>query len=86
MCSYYSLRTPLLQVYLSTFPLHATGEYPIYATTTDLTKADDACDPLPASTPDLSDKVVLIRRGSCTFAQKLDNAAAKGAKVFLIYK
>ncbi|KAI0088139.1 subtilisin-like protease [Irpex rosettiformis] len=72
-------------VYLSTFPLNATGEYPIYATSTDTTKANDACDPLPDSTPDLSDKVVLIRRGTCTFAQKLGNAAAKGGKVFLIY-
>lgn len=46
---------------------------------------NDGCDPLPESTPDLSSYVVLIRRGSCTFTQKVTNAAAKGAKYALIY-
>ncbi|CAE7226259.1 unnamed protein product [Rhizoctonia solani] len=58
---------------------------PIYATSQDPTTATDACDPLPANTPDLSNYVVLIRRGTCTFVQKVTNAAAKGAKYFLIY-
>ncbi|KAG8754498.1 hypothetical protein FRC11_006619, partial [Ceratobasidium sp. 423] len=57
----------------------------IYAISQDPTVADDACNPLPDSTPDLSDFVVLIRRGSCTFVQKVTNAAAKSAKYFLIY-
>ncbi|CAE7226894.1 unnamed protein product [Rhizoctonia solani] len=58
---------------------------PIYATSQDPTIANDACNPLPDSTPDLSGYVVLIRRGTCTFVSKADNAAAKGAKYFLIY-
>ncbi|CAE6403377.1 unnamed protein product [Rhizoctonia solani] len=58
---------------------------PIYATSQDPAIVDDACNPLPASTPDLSNYVVLIRRGTCTFIQKLTNAAAKGGKYFLIY-
>ncbi|KAJ6443769.1 subtilisin [Purpureocillium lavendulum] len=55
-----------------------------YATSTDLNIKNDGCDPLPDSTPDLSKKIVLIRRGSCTFVQKATNAAAKGAKYVLI--
>ncbi|CAE6473946.1 unnamed protein product [Rhizoctonia solani] len=58
---------------------------PIYATSRDPTTADDACDLLPASTPDLSNYVVLIRRGKCTFTQKVINAAAKGGRYFLVY-
>ncbi|KAK0631138.1 peptidase S8/S53 domain-containing protein [Bombardia bombarda] len=45
----------------------------------------NGCDPLPASTPDLSNKIVLIRRGTCTFVQKITNAAAKGAKYVMFY-
>ncbi|CAE6533518.1 unnamed protein product [Rhizoctonia solani] len=58
---------------------------PIYATSQDPTTATDACDLLPASTPDLSNYIVLIRRGKCTFTQKVTNAAAKGGKYFLVY-
>ncbi|CAE6533031.1 unnamed protein product [Rhizoctonia solani] len=58
---------------------------PLYATSQDPTVADDACNPLPETTPDLSSYVVLIRRGTCTFVSKADNAATKGAKYFLIY-
>lgn len=43
------------------------------------------CDPYPADTPDLSGYVVLIRRGTCTFVQKAENAAAKGAKYIMFY-
>lgn len=59
---------------------------PVYATSNLTTVPDDACDPLPDATPDLSGKLVLIRRGTCTFIQKLTNVAAKGAKVMLIYE
>ncbi|CAE6450175.1 unnamed protein product [Rhizoctonia solani] len=58
---------------------------PIYATSQDPTVVDDACNALPASTPDLTNYVVLIRRGTCTFVQKVTNAAAKGGRYFLIY-
>lgn len=58
---------------------------PLYAISLNSTVIDDGCNPLPDSTPDLSDKLVLVRRGSCTFAQKAANVAAKGAKNLLFY-
>ncbi|KAF7317797.1 Minor extracellular protease vpr [Mycena kentingensis (nom. inval.)] len=57
----------------------------LYATSNTTDVVDDACNPLPDSTPDLSDKVVLMRRGTCNFVTKLQNAADKGGKTFLIY-
>ncbi|KAG5646298.1 hypothetical protein DXG03_003895 [Asterophora parasitica] len=71
--------------YFQTFPLPVTETLPIYAISKDVTIPDDACNPLPADTPDLSPYVVIVRRGSCPFTQKLGNVAAKGAKVTLIY-
>ncbi|EPQ55564.1 subtilisin-like protease [Gloeophyllum trabeum ATCC 11539] len=71
--------------YLEALPLNVTGSRPIYATSTDTTVADDACNALPNDTPDLSGYVVVIKRGTCTFVTKLQNAAAKGANTFLIY-
>ncbi|PPQ73671.1 hypothetical protein CVT24_007332 [Panaeolus cyanescens] len=71
--------------YFSSDPLPVEGELPIYATSTDPTVPDDACNPLPDSTPDLSQVVVIVRRGACTFMTKIQNIAAKGAKVALIY-
>lgn len=58
---------------------------PLYATSYDATIANDACDPLPVNTPDLSKYIVLVRRGTCIFAQKVHNVAAKGAKYILFY-
>ncbi|KAJ6790128.1 hypothetical protein PWT90_05302 [Aphanocladium album] len=57
----------------------------LWAASYDTTKADDGCKPFPADTPDLSNKVVLIRRGSCNFSDKINNAAAFGAKYVIIY-
>ena len=57
----------------------------VYETSSSLTITDDACEPLPDSTPDLSNKVVLVGRGTCTFVTKFNNVAAKGAKYVLIY-
>ncbi|GJE92794.1 peptidase S8 family domain-containing protein [Phanerochaete sordida] len=71
--------------YLSANALPVNGTLAVYATSTNSSVADDACDTLPDSTPDLSDKVVIVRRGTCTFAQKLQNIANKGGKVALIY-
>ncbi|KAK2464348.1 hypothetical protein APHAL10511_003805 [Amanita phalloides] len=72
-------------VYSSLSPLPVRGALPIYATSNDTTITNDACNPLPSSTPDLSAYLVIIRRGTCTFVQKLANIAAKGGKVALIY-
>ncbi|KAI8993986.1 subtilisin-like protease [Trametes punicea] len=71
--------------YFSTFPLPVNGTLPIFATSNDTTVVDDACDPLSDDIPDLSSFVVVVRRGTCTFVQKLTNIAAKGGQVVLIY-
>ncbi|KAG5639025.1 hypothetical protein H0H81_007638 [Sphagnurus paluster] len=72
-------------IYFQTFPLKLAGSYPIYVLSKDTTIPNDACDPLPESTPDLSKYVVIVRRGTCTFVTKINNIAAKGAKAALIY-
>jgi hypothetical protein len=46
---------------------------------------DDACSPLPDTTPDLSQGVALIRRGNCDVSQKEANLAKFRAKYTLIY-
>ncbi|EKM54703.1 uncharacterized protein PHACADRAFT_258717 [Phanerochaete carnosa HHB-10118-sp] len=71
--------------YFDALPLPVIDTLPIFATSTDTTVADDACDTLPDSTPDLSRFVVIVRRGTCTFVQKLTNIAAKGGNISLIY-
>ncbi|KAJ7282918.1 subtilisin-like protease [Mycena rebaudengoi] len=72
-------------LYYATFPLPITETLPLYATSNDSTIVDDACNPLPESTPDLSDKIVLVRRGTCAFTDKIANIQAHGAKTALIY-
>jgi hypothetical protein len=57
---------------------------PLYAITRSTTITNDACSALDPSTPDLSGFVVLIRRGSCTFASKIANVAAFGVCPFSI--
>ncbi|KAF8125019.1 peptidase S8/S53 domain-containing protein [Mycena galopus ATCC 62051] len=87
--------------YFETLPLNVAGEWPIYATSTNISQLDDACNPLPDNTPNLSSYVVIVHRGTCPFAsnpcpraehqlmgfqtQKLMNIAVKGAQVALIY-
>ena len=58
---------------------------PAWALNYDTTVADDGCSAFPADTPDLSKYIVLLRRGTCPFADKVNNAVAKGAKYVLIY-
>ncbi|KID61032.1 subtilisin-like serine protease PR1C, partial [Metarhizium hybridum] len=58
---------------------------PLYATSLDTTIANDACTALPDNTPDLSKYIVLVRRGTCLFADKAVNLAAKGAKYMIVY-
>ena len=70
--------------YFSLMPLNFTESLPVFAISKEIV-TDDACNPLPDSTPDLSPYIVLIRRGSCTFDTKLTNVAQKGARVALIY-
>ncbi|KAG5930375.1 hypothetical protein E4U42_001620 [Claviceps africana] len=58
---------------------------PIWANSLNTSVPDDACGPLPANTPDLSNYFVLLRRGDCYAWQKINNALAKGAKYFIFY-
>ncbi|KAI1419809.1 peptidase S8/S53 domain-containing protein [Xylaria sp. FL1777] len=58
---------------------------PLWTPSFDITEVAQACDPLPADTPDLSGNIVLIRRGTCTFVQKVTNAANAGAKYVMFY-
>lgn len=61
------------------------GNYPLWALNYNTSVADDGCDAFPTDTPDLSSSIVLIRRGTCTFVDKADNAAAYGAKYVVFY-
>ncbi|KAK4238043.1 hypothetical protein C8A03DRAFT_33943 [Achaetomium macrosporum] len=58
---------------------------PLWAVNFNTTDPANGCDPYPDSTPDLSGYIVLVRRGTCTFVQKVTNAAAKGAKYVMFY-
>ncbi|KAJ7282961.1 subtilisin-like protease [Mycena rebaudengoi] len=71
--------------YFMATPLDVTGEMPIYATSTNISQTDDACQSLPDDTPDLSSYLVIVHRGTCAFTQKLMNIAAKNGQLVLIY-
>ena len=58
---------------------------PVWSVNFDTTDTANGCEALPDSTPDLSNYITLIRRGTCTFVQKAQNAAAKGAKYIIYY-
>ncbi|KAI9149896.1 Minor extracellular protease vpr [Paramyrothecium foliicola] len=61
-------------------------EREVWVTGYDLNNNRDACDPLPADTPDLSEHYVLIRRSNeCSPAAQAANVAAKGARYFISY-
>ncbi|EFP92797.2 uncharacterized protein PGTG_18576 [Puccinia graminis f. sp. tritici CRL 75-36-700-3] len=81
---YLRMSTGQLIPYRSAIPF-PTGSFPVYFTSNSTRIQDDACNPLPESTPDLSKYVVIIRRGTCYFETKVEQAQAKGAKVILFY-
>ncbi|KAG5951052.1 hypothetical protein E4U57_007136 [Claviceps arundinis] len=58
---------------------------PAWASSLDPAIKNDACDPFPANTPDLSKFIVLIRRGTCNFTEKIQHAMNKGARYALLY-
>lgn len=58
---------------------------PLWAPHFDTTIPDGGCDEYPADTPDLSKHIVLVRRGTCTYVEKAQNAAKYGAKYLIIY-
>lgn len=59
--------------YFDTFPFPVNATLPVFVTNTDTTVVDDACDPLPDSTPDLTNFLVIVRRGTCTFVSLLSS-------------
>jgi len=63
-------------------PAPTSGAFPMARTGTAAT-TNDACNPQPAGS--LAGKVVLIRRGTCTFYQKAFNAQAAGAAGVVLY-
>ncbi|KUI56255.1 Minor extracellular protease vpr [Cytospora mali] len=58
---------------------------PLWAVSFNTTDPENACAALPDDTPDLSAFIVLVRRGTCTFQEKLENVVAKGAKYVVVY-
>jgi hypothetical protein len=43
----------------------------------------NGCNPLSSTTPDLSNRIVFFRPGSCTFAEQAKNAASYGGRYFM---
>jgi subtilisin family serine protease len=66
------------------FPANISG-YPLYALDYNTSNPADACNELPCDKLMLSEKVVLIRRGTCTFITKIANAQKCGAQYVIIY-
>lgn len=54
----------------SSLPASQNG-YRVYFVSNTTNVNDDACDPLPDSTPDLSNLIVVVRRGTCAFDTKV---------------
>ncbi|KAJ5663887.1 hypothetical protein N7507_004618 [Penicillium longicatenatum] len=61
------------------------GTYQLYPLSLNTSVENDGCQVLSSSTPDLSKKIVLIRRGGCSFENKALNAVNAGAKNILFY-
>ncbi|KAJ4327381.1 hypothetical protein N0V84_002152 [Fusarium piperis] len=59
--------------------------WPVIPLGLDTSIADEACNPLPEDTRNLTGSVVLVRRGGCNFSQKQENLAAFGATHVLVY-
>ncbi|KAH9903609.1 peptidase S8/S53 domain-containing protein [Xylariomycetidae sp. FL2044] len=60
-------------------------DWPIVPLTLDSSVEDDACSTLPTATPDLSDRIVLVRIGGCSVSQKHDNIIPYNASYILFY-
>lgn len=57
---------------------------PLWTPNFDLTDPAQGCEPFPAGT-DLTNKIALIRRGTCVFTQKVTNAVNAGAEYVMFY-
>jgi subtilisin family serine protease len=67
------------------YPAFANVSLPLYATSNDTAIDDDACNPLPDDTPDLSNYIVLIREATCLISEQGRNVADKGGKYVIMY-
>lgn len=65
--------------------LWTVNELPIIPISLNATAGDEPCDPLPATTPDLSKGIALVRKGTCDFVVQQTNLEAFGAKYILFY-
>ena len=59
--------------------------WPIVPLTLDTATLNDACNPLPSNSSDLSNVVVLVRRGGCEYDVKQANVMALNASHLLVY-
>ncbi|RPB04488.1 subtilisin-like protein [Choiromyces venosus 120613-1] len=74
---------PYLQSGVEGFKL--AGPVPVYVTSLDKFASNDACTALPENTPDLSEYLVVVRRGDCQFNIKEKNLVDKGATYIWFY-
>ncbi|KAK8222653.1 peptidase S8/S53 domain-containing protein [Phyllosticta capitalensis] len=67
----------------------AKSKYPplldLYPLSLDTSREDEACEKITTPTPDLSNRLVLVRRAGCNFGKQMFNLAAIGARYILIY-
>ncbi|OTA64812.1 subtilisin-like protein [Hypoxylon sp. EC38] len=66
------------------FPKEVVG-WPIVPLSFNTSDPAEACQPYPEGTQNLTGKIPLVRRGTCTFATKQGNLAALGAEYMLFY-
>jgi subtilisin family serine protease len=59
--------------------------YPIMPLSFDTSNPAEACQPLPAGSPNLSNVIAMVRRGGCNFSVKQANLMAFGAKYIVFY-
>ncbi|KAL7416629.1 peptidase S8/S53 domain-containing protein [Mrakia frigida] len=68
----------------ATSAINTTATFSLALSTTDTTSATDACSPYPDTT-DFTGKVVLVRRGTCSFSIKAQNVLDAGGEIILFY-
>ncbi|KAH7317027.1 peptidase S8/S53 domain-containing protein [Stachybotrys elegans] len=71
--------------WLEGIPAFGNISLPLYATSNSTSTPDDACNPLPSDTPDLSEYIVLVRRANCSESQQARNIVERGGKYMVVY-
>ncbi|RMZ72391.1 minor extracellular protease vpr [Pyrenophora seminiperda CCB06] len=67
-------------------PQHWGGvKLPLWTLSFNTSEVDMGCNPFPKNTPDLSKKIVVLRRGTCKFTEKIINAMEYNATYFMFY-